>query len=219
MNRPQRDYANGKIYMIESLQGDVRYIGSTCGELQRRMCGHKGAYKSWSEGKGRISSMEVLAHPDARIVLIEDFPCETWEQLVEREAHHIRNTTCVNRNIPGRTAAAYYQDNREAQIAKAMRHHVANRELKLEQMKQYYYANRDQQLANMKQYRIDNREAMNRKEACPICGSIVAARNMTRHRQSEKHIAAAAIDRLRNADDEQDMPIQEGHLVADIAAV
>lgn len=218
MERTPRDYANGKIYMIESLEGGIRYIGSTCSELRKRMSGHKQAFTRHKAGaNGRITSFNVLAYPDARILLIEDFPCERLEQLTAREAHHIRNTDCVNRNIPGRTSLEYYQDTREVRIAQAQRHHIENREKKLEQMKRYYQANRDKQLEQMRLYRIANKAELTRKVECPICRCSVSIRNMPRHEITAKHIEA--LERSNNADDQQDLAAAMPDLVADISAV
>ena len=50
---------------------------------------------------------------NCKIVLIEMYPCDTKDELHKREAHYITTTVCVNKQIPGRTLAEYYQDNKQ----------------------------------------------------------------------------------------------------------
>lgn len=195
-----RNYSLGKVYMIESQLAGLRYIGSTCGGLDKRMKGHRQAYMSFQCGKGfYITSFEVLVHPDASIVLIEDYPCERADQLATREGHHIRNTECVNRVIAGRTSAEYYQDNRDRIIAKSKAHHVANRDLKLQQMKQYREANKEL-IAQLAKRTVD----------CPSCGCPVRVKGLSRHEASRKH-------RLIQANNQQNLPPEIIDMMANVA--
>jgi len=106
--RKGRNYANGQIYMIESLEGNVRYIGSTVGKLYKRMCQHRKDHKLQTPSTASV----VMKFPDARMLLIENWPCYSKEQLVAREAFHIRNSQCVNKNvmIPGFPNAKYHDN-------------------------------------------------------------------------------------------------------------
>ena len=195
-----RNYSLGKVYMIESPSAGLRYIGSTCGELQKRMDGHRHSFMSYLCGKGSyVTSYAVLEHHDATISLLEDCPCERAEQLATREGHHIRNHECVNRSIAGRTAAEYYQDNRAHSIAKAKEHHIANRDLKLRQMKQWRTANKE----------LISRMAKRMVE-CPSCRCAIRADSMLRHERTRKHL-------LMNANDHQDLPPEIIDAVANIA--
>lgn len=108
-------YSRGKIYMIESASAGLVYYGSTCNDLYKRMGKHRSDYKQFQTGKcRRFTSYSVLAHPDARIILVEAFPCSNKQELTAREAHYIRINNCVNKVIPDRTNAEYYQDNKES---------------------------------------------------------------------------------------------------------
>ena len=47
-------------------------------------------------------------------MLLEDFPCETKRELLNKEGEYIRNTpNCINTQIQGRTVKEYKYDNRE----------------------------------------------------------------------------------------------------------
>ena len=111
-------YRNGKIYKIEDVGGNLCYIGSTTKlYLSHRMATHRGDYKKWLAGKHtKLTAMDIFEKygvKNCKIVLIELYPCDTKDELHKREAHYITNTECVNKQIPGRTLAQYYQDNKE----------------------------------------------------------------------------------------------------------
>lgn len=107
-------YSRGKVYMIESASAGLIYYGSTCNDLYKRMGTHRSDYKRFQAGKNAKSytSFGVLAHSDARIILVEAFPCANKQELNAREAHYIRNNDCVNKVIPNRTKAEHFQDNK-----------------------------------------------------------------------------------------------------------
>ena len=116
------NYNNGQIYKIEDLVGEMFYIGSTTkSRLCQRMVEHRAAYERWKAGKcGKVTSFDIFEKygiKNCRIVLIENYPCESKDELTSREAHYIRTVVCVNKAIPGRTDEQYYQDNKEKIIA------------------------------------------------------------------------------------------------------
>jgi hypothetical protein len=77
-------YQDGKIYKLTSKQTDKIYVGSTILILNVRMTGHRTKYKS-----GNISSIEMLKYDDCIIELIEDYPCNSKKELLEREQHYM----------------------------------------------------------------------------------------------------------------------------------
>ena len=96
------NYENGKIYIIKSKETDKVYIGSTCNTLKNRFCSHKSEYKRLLRGEkfGNSTSHEILKYSDSYIELIEDYPCKTKRELLDREGEVIRNThNCVNIQI------------------------------------------------------------------------------------------------------------------------
>ena len=93
-------YLKGKVYTIKSKNSNDVYIGSTCQTLSQRMSKHK-------SGKYKCKSTIVFDSGDAYIELIENYPCKSEEELRCRERFYIENTTCVNKEIPGRTKKEY----------------------------------------------------------------------------------------------------------------
>jgi hypothetical protein len=112
------NYSKGKIYRIYSPSHleDGEYIGSTTQALAVRMASHRSDYRRYISGKKTIlcSSKDILKYEDARIELIEEYPCETKEQLLRKEGEYIRGSSkCINRVIAGRTDKEYYHENKE----------------------------------------------------------------------------------------------------------
>jgi hypothetical protein len=174
------NYANGKVYKIESPLGDKIYIGSTTKtQLSMRMSKHRADYKNWKNGKYNMVTsyliFEKYGVENCKIVLLENYPCESKDQLSAREAHFIRTLECVNKVVPLRTKAEYYVDNREAitekhkayretnrvEIAeKAKAYRETNQAKIAEKNKTYYESNQAECLAKSNAYYDANRDAI-----------------------------------------------------------
>lgn len=142
MNR----YANGKIYMIESLSAGLVYYGSSCSPLSKRLSMHKSHYKEFKNGMhGPMTSFDIIAQPDHKIILVESYPCNTREELHAREAHYIRNNECVNKYIPNRTQKEWHDEHKEQkkQQDKERNARPEIKERKKENEQKYRELNRD----------------------------------------------------------------------------
>ena len=98
------DYSLSKIYRIKSPSCDAVYVGATTQKyLSTRMKSHRASYKNWFNGKDNwCYSYLLLGFGDATIELIEEYPCNSKDQLAKREALIMNQTpNCVNRNTPG----------------------------------------------------------------------------------------------------------------------
>jgi hypothetical protein len=93
------DYSKGKIYKIVDYTNNNNYIGSTCEPiLARRLAGHVGCYRSYLNGKQNfVTSFKILENGNYNILLIEEYPCETKDQLLAREGHYIETMDCINK--------------------------------------------------------------------------------------------------------------------------
>ncbi len=158
-------YQNGKIYSIRSHQtGDV-YIGSTTQTLAQRLSVHKSKYKRYNNGKRRyVTSFQILAYDDAYIELVEHFPCASKEELHRREGEIIRETNCVNKNIPGRSHKQWYEDNKDVVVAKVKRYREANKEKVDARVKTWRENNREHVRESCKKWRETNKEQIKIKK-------------------------------------------------------
>jgi hypothetical protein len=176
------DYNNAKIYKIEcSITGEI-YIGSTCEPtLARRLAKHVSCYKSWKRGKGNnVTSFDIIDRGEYKIMLIENFICNSKDELAAREGHYIKEyrlvDKVVNRKIEGRTKKEYNQDNKEKQGI---------------QYKLYYINHKEEINLYKAKYRTDNAETIKEKKSTPFlceCGAKFRHDGKAEHLRSQKHL-------------------------------
>jgi len=99
------DYNKGKIYMIYSTESPVLlpYYGSTTYSLNRRFQDHKADFKRGKQGKmNNCSTFKLLERGFDKVAirLVEEYPCTSRHELQLRKAHYIKNTPCINKNLP-----------------------------------------------------------------------------------------------------------------------
>ncbi len=85
-------YSKSKIYKIVSDSSDKIYIGSTTSErLCKRLAEHVNNYKEYSGSKKHshyITSYELLKNNDFQIILLENVPCLSRDELNAHERRH-----------------------------------------------------------------------------------------------------------------------------------
>ena len=127
-------YNNGKIYKIEPIcdydEGDI-YIGSTTNtRLCERMTKHRHDYKKQGEKKTTAFKIfDKYGIENCRILLLENFSCETRDELQAREGYYIRSLKCVNRIMNGRTDKQYREDNKEKKKSTDKLYYEKNKEM------------------------------------------------------------------------------------------
>ena len=156
------NYANGKIYRLVCNETGEQYIGSTTQTLGKRLQKH--IYLSRATGEYACKSKAIIERGKYDIVLIEDYPCDTREQLFTRERHFIETLPCTNKNIPMRSVSEWYQAKRDAIIENAKQYYEANRDTIHEKQKQYREANRDTLYEKQKQWREANNDSLREKQ-------------------------------------------------------
>ena len=166
------DYSLGKIYMVypkveDPDEGDV-YYGSTTETLGRRMAKHR----SKDDCSSKIL-FDKYGIKNCFIELVEEYPCETKEQLNRKEGEYIRANKCINKQIAGRTREEWLDDNSNKVKEYKKHHYVENIDKIKESKKQHYIKNRDKISEKNKQ-----------KEKCPQCNKEITKINMTRHIKS-----------------------------------
>ena len=81
-------YQNGKIYKIVNDVDDKIYIGSTCNPLYKRFYDHKSRGKGWQPEFKVYSHLNKVGWDNVSIILIENYPCKTMDELRARERYH-----------------------------------------------------------------------------------------------------------------------------------
>lgn len=123
------NFLNGKIYKIISAHSELPYIGSTTDSLEYRFRKHIDKYNCWKGGKSNYNtSFEILKYNDAYVELIEDYPCNSRQELEAREGSYIEiGKNCVNKQRAGSNGdySKYHSDwylnckDRQAELQKA----------------------------------------------------------------------------------------------------
>ena len=149
------DYSLGKIYMVypkveDPDEGDV-YYGSTTETLSRRMSKHR------AQSCCKIL-FDKYGVENCFIELVEEYPCETREQLHKKEGEYIRNHKCINKRIAGRTHKQYYTENKDKIVEYHKEYYTENKDKIKESHKQYRTDNPDKIKEYKKQYRTENKD-------------------------------------------------------------
>jgi len=102
------NYQNGRIYQILNHINDDIYVGSTTQSLSKRFSWHKGdSTKEKKQNYKLYRAMKEIGSENFYIELIENYPCNTKEELIAREQYYIRERGTLNSLIPGRNLAEY----------------------------------------------------------------------------------------------------------------
>jgi len=181
------DYKNGKIYRIVCNASGKQYIGSTTQPLSKRFSYHRKNYKCYlNDSYCYVSSFEILKNNDCEIVLIEDFPCETKDQLHKRERYWIERLVCVNRNIPTRTFKEYYTDNRNTFLERSKVRRETHKESIANYQKEYRQQNKEHIQEQTKKWKQNNKDKIHTRVVCE-CGTEIDKNNISAHRKTQKH--------------------------------
>ena len=157
------NYKLGKIYKLVSNNTGKQYIGSSC---QKKLCSRLTGHVNKSN---KCISREIIEDGNYEIILIENFPCDSKDELHKRERYYIETLDCVNKVIPTRTQQEYYVANREQRkeycknnkeqiVKKKQEYYENNRGKNIEQAKEYYETNKERILEQAKEYHKNNRE-------------------------------------------------------------
>ena len=175
----ENKYQRGKIYKLISNKTEDVYYGSTIEvKITNRLSKHRCDYKRWLNGKVRyVTSFEIVKFDDAKILLVENFPCNTIYELTAREQYYIDNNNCINkrRTYTGLSEPdykhMYYEQNKDAILQK---------------QKEYYEQNKDVIDERSKIYHENNKQKLTEIHDCG-CGATYMHHHKARHERSLKH--------------------------------
>jgi hypothetical protein len=191
------DYRQGKIYKVISPNSDMVYIGSTALTLKVRMSTHHGGYYLWKNGIGGKNRVyELMELGDTEIILVENFPCDTREELRTREGEVMLNTSnCCNKNLPMR-----YVIPRPAGMTQT----EFNKHYQREYQRQYSNENKEKVALRKKNWQ-DNKYKTNKGiYKCTVCDRcFCSASSEKHHNTTKKHILTVQRMEVYNRTKEQ----------------
>ena len=176
-------YYNGKIYKITDINYSKCYIGSTCESLSQRMAQHRRNYRHhFNNPEKTMTSFKLFEEygiENCKIELLENYPCQNKEELLQREGYYIQSCDCLNRCVAGRSPKEYKKE-----------YNPKNQEKIKECLKQWYEKNSEKQKQKAKEYREQNKDTISEKcketvQCC--CGAVITKYKLKRHETSKKH--------------------------------
>lgn len=156
------DYQKAKIYKIVDANEEMVYVGCTVNTLARRMAGHRSKYNKEDFVSSHII-FDKYGVENCKILLLENYPCNSKDELNKREGFYIKHLDCVNKQIAGRTNHEYYEDNKEAIIDKQKKYYELNNDKRVAIRKKYNDANKEAIAEEHKIYREKNKELIKEK--------------------------------------------------------
>lgn len=194
-------YSRGKIYRLVNDIDDEVYIGSTCDMLAKRKAKHK-SLTIKAQNRKVYSHLNQIGWDNVSIILIENYPCNSIEELKARERYWIEEMKpSLNKYIPLRTRTEYLEENKDKISQQKKEYREQNKDTILEYKKQYREQNKDtiaQQkkewyeqnkcklLQKMKVYREQNKDKVSTKINCQ-CGCKIRCDWVSRHIKSKRH--------------------------------
>ncbi len=168
-------YQQGKIYKIYN--DELCYYGSTTKNLKLRLRQHINAFNS--NKVSNSESCKIIQTGNYKIELVENFPCNTKRELLDREGYYIKNNTCINKVVIGRTKK---ESNRV--------YRLKNKDAIKKQSIDYRKNNRDKLNEKQRIYMNNNKELIKKKKKRLIicdCGNVIQNCVYYKHIKSKKH--------------------------------
>jgi len=186
------NYQNGKVYKIINENNEIIYIGSTAEEkLCKRYAKH------------------YLKAPNNKIILIENYPCNSKEELLMREQQIIEDHSNLLNKIRAYISEEdkkeykieYYKNNKDETLEKQKEYYKNNKDIISEKHKEYYEENRteileyqkeyyknykNEKLEYKKEYYENNKNQILKKVKCEYCNCEITKNHLKRHQKSQK---------------------------------
>jgi hypothetical protein len=169
-------YQKGKIYKLVSNYTDEIYIGSTIQPLNKRISQHR-------ENRNDCASKKLTELGEIKIILIENFPCESKEELLKRERFYFDSMDCLNKHRPITTET----ERKELMNKRDKKYKEKNREKINETGKKRYDRKKDEINARRRLYRLKNKDKIKIKIICD-CGAELNKYGLIKHKKTKKHI-------------------------------
>jgi len=181
------NYSKGKIYKIVVNNTDEEYrpyIGSTTKEyLSQRFVQHRNVYSRYKNGKTpSISSFKLFDKygiENCEIILLENYPCASKDELRSRERHWFDNIENCNIVKPALTEEEISNLGKIRYKKKIELHPDYN---------QKHYQRKLELHPDYKKNRTEGqKEARKEKYTC-MCGSHIRREQKSKHNKSKKHL-------------------------------
>jgi hypothetical protein len=190
------DYSNAVIYMIYCKDNNItpRYIGSS-GQLEKRKQKHKGRCLNVNDISYNCYVYRFIRENGGwdnwEFRVLEEYPCDTKQQLEEREDYYIKQyNELLNSKRAKRTIEEWLRDTQEHRQEWSKEYYKINKEELLKKVKEYYKNNKEKKQIYNKKYKKENQERLDEKNKKIIkceCGVNYTYVHKARHFKSQRH--------------------------------
>ena len=135
-------FNNAQIYRITNNNDDMVYIGSTCLPLKKRFYNHRKEFHA-KKGQNRRLFQHAAKYgwDEFHIFTIEKFPCDSKEELREREEYHRKQVPpeiCLNMCRAFVTVAEIKQGNKDSRQKHLAKYNAYMREFQRSEPQRLY---------------------------------------------------------------------------------
>lgn len=150
------NYSKGKVYKLVNNVDNEIYVGSTIQSLTQRKAGHK--RKAVDVPNRRVyQHLNTIGWDNVEIVLIENYPCESKDELNARERYWVEELNpSLNKYFPLRTQKEYRQVNADFLKEWSREYRQKNADKIKENKREYYQQNVDKIKEKNREYRHQN---------------------------------------------------------------
>jgi len=190
------DYSKGKIYKIvaDTNEEYKPYVGSTIQTLSNRMSEHRSGHKYKKYICSSFDLFERFGVDKCKIILIEEYPCDTYEQLLSRERHWFDNIECCNKIRPFTTKEERiehdkkYRDEHKEHYKKWTEEH---KEQLAEYRKEWYEQHKEEVVEKGKIYREQHKEEISQQQKIyrEVNKEEIAERRKEKYEKNKEEIA------------------------------
>jgi group I intron endonuclease len=193
------DYSKGKVYKIFNDVDTEFYVGSTVKSLPKRKAQHKKKAEVAPDRK-IYKHLQAIGWDNVKIELIENYPCVSKAELLEREKYYIELLKPSLNSVRVVLTEEEKEEERQKQFVKLNEYMKANPEIKkasdkksyekrreviLEQHKQYYESNKELKQQQQRDYYALNKEKIRaeskKRVSCPNCHKEMSQASLSRH--------------------------------------
>ena len=192
------NYANGKIYKMVNNVDDEIYVGSTCNPLHKRKNGHKGQLTRHPHLL-KSQHFRRIGWENVKIILIENYPCESKQDLLKRERYWIDELKpSLNKALPYVSEEERVRHKKEYRLEYIKRDEVKVRHNEMNKIWMREYVKRPENKTHKASYDTEYRNRPDVKvkslerQAIMItceCGKTGSKVKISRHLKSKQHQA------------------------------
>ena len=185
-------YRYGVIYKIVNSINSEIYVGSSTSDLETRMIKHRSDAKQRPEISKFYKYMNELGIDNFDIELVEEYPCESKEELRNREGEIIREIGTLNHRIENRTKQEYKQEWIDTNRERVNEQRRERRRNNPEKTKEENIKSREYKKKYAENHKEEIKAKTSQKVVCE-CGTTYTVGHKGEHMSSKKHLKLLGI--------------------------